>query len=515
MKGTGFCCITLAIFFSARVFAQQSFPPNIYPDTLYAPFYYGVASGDPLQNGVIIWTKVFTQPGYTNAVTLSWQVAADSNFTSIVNSGNAQCTPEHDFTTKADVRGLQPGQHYYYRFKTAEGKTSQTGMAETLPPDTATHFKLAIVSCSSVWSGYFNAYRRIAERDDIDFVVHLGDYVYDFVDEQEKVRVPGPYPTVPQTLAEWRERHTYYLLDPDLRAARQNKTWIAEWDNHDSRRLGPDGKVTDAIRAFEEYLPVREPDTTQPARIYRTLHFGKLADITMIDMYLYRGLEEYAPGKKTVLGNVQDEWFKNELLQSKAEWHLIGNQEMMGSWLSEGLPKGFHLPGNGKFFDPDDWDGYVDDRNRLYHFIDSNHINNFLAMSGDLHMSFVDDLTPDPKNKKLYNRRTGKGAVGVEVLGPSISRGNMDERGIPKFVIPLVQRISLDVNPHHRWCQFWKHGYVTLNVNPEKCIAEFWYSKILHPTGKETFGRGFVVKNGANHWERKANRLKRRSTHPG
>jgi alkaline phosphatase D len=497
-----------------RAHAQQVLPDNIYADTAFAPFYYGVASGDPLQDRVIIWTKVFTADSVAPDVFLKWEMADDSLFRSVIASGNAVCSASRDYTTKADVTGLQPGHHYYYRFITKEGKTSQIGRAQTLPPNGTTHFKLALVSCSSVWSGYFNGYRRIAGRNDIDFVVHVGDYVYDFVDKQEQVRVPEPYPQSPVTLTDWRDRHKYYLLDPDLRAARQNKTWIAEWDNHDTH-LKHREKSMAGVQAFYEYLPIRMPDTTHPERIYRTFHFGGLADINMIDMYLFRGKEEYAPGQETILGNLQDTWLKNELQTSAATWHLIGCQEMMGSWLSEGVPKFLHLPGNGKYFDPSGWDEADSDRNRLYHFLDSNHINNFVVMSGDMHMSYIIDLTPQPKNKQVYNKHTGKGAVGVEVLGPSITRGNMAERGIPKFIIPAIQSYSLGLNPHHRWCQFSKHGYVTLDVTPEKCTAEFWYTPILYKTDKETFGRGFVVKNGVNHWERRANKKKSRSTYTG
>jgi alkaline phosphatase D len=509
-----FVAIIIAVFTARLSYAQQTYPDNIYADTAFAPFYYGVASGDPLQDRVIIWTRVFVKDSNSAPVTLRWQIASDSTFKLVVNSGQTTCAVIHDFTTHVDATGLQAGRHYYYRFITADGKPSQIGRAETLPGDSARHFKLALVSCSSVWSGYFNAYARIAQHDDIDFVVHVGDYIYDFVDEQEQVRVPAPYPKVPETLSEWRERHRYYLLDPDLRAARQYKTWFAEWDNHESRRLGPDGKATNAIIAFYDYLPIRMPDTTHPENIYKVFHMGALADLIMIDMYLFRGQEEYLPGKRSVLGNRQDAWFKNELKQSTATWKLIGNQEMLGSWMSKGLPKAFHLPGNGTFFDPDDWDGFVDDRNRLYHFIDSNHINNFVALTGDLHMSFVDDLTPDPQNKKGYSHRTGKGAVGVEVLGTSISRGGMAEKGIPRAFIPLIQRISMGVNPHHLWCNFSKHGYVTLDVTKERCVAEFWFSKILERADRETFGAGYTVNNGVNHWERKGNKRRKKSGYP-
>ncbi|MBS1622523.1 MAG: alkaline phosphatase D family protein [Bacteroidetes bacterium] len=494
--------------------AQPQYPDHIYPDTAYAPFYYGVASGDPLQDRIIIWTKVYMPDSIQSPSPVKWQLATDSFFQNVVTDGLATPMREHDYTIKVDVPGLMAGTDYFYRFQTADRHVSQTGRCKTLPGDSVQHVKFAVVSCASVWSGYFNAYRRIAERSDIDFVVHLGDYVYDFADEEELRRMPAVYPVDPSTLAQWRERHTYYLLDPDLRAARQNKTWIAEWDNHDTDING--GDVQEAIRAFYEYLPIRVPDEAHPERIYRQFRFGRLADLDMIDMHLFRGKEQYAPGKGSVLGLQQDAWLKDKLLTSPATWHLIGNQEMMGSWLSEGLPKAFHAPGNGHVFDPGNWDGYPGDRMRLYNFIDSNHISNVVVLTGDAHMTFVIDLAREPKNKQSYDRRTGEGAVGVEFLGPSITRGNMSDRKVvPKGSIPLVQSISRSINPHHRWVNFAKHGYFTLDVTYDRCVAEVWYSPIKMHADSEKFGKGFTVLNGVSHWERAKNGNVKRSTYPG
>jgi alkaline phosphatase D len=222
-------------------------------------------------------------------------------------------------------------------------------------------------------------------------------------------------------------------------------------------------------------------------------------------MHLFRGKEEYAAGKKCVLGLNQDAWAKNELLSSKATWKLLGNQEMMNDWLSEGAPK-FVKRGNGRVFDDSNWNGFPEDRQRIFDFIDTNNINNVVVLTGDIHMSFVMDMTGTPKDKAKYNPRTGEGAIGVELTGPSISRINMKEAGVPGGLIPLVQSISKSLNPHHLWCQFSKHGYVTLNVTAEKCDAEFWYSDIKKRTDKETFGRGYTVKRDVNHWERKFSR---------
>jgi alkaline phosphatase D len=483
-------------------YAQNGLPYNMYADTAYYPFIYGVASGDPLQDRVILWTKVVTAENSTAPVQLRWQIANDSLFTNNVNSGTAICEARNHYTTQTDATGLQPGQHYYYRFITADGKVSQTGKTLTLPPDTTTHFKIALASCSGVWSGYFNAYRRMAERSDIDYIIHVGDYIYDDVDPDEQVRMPAFELKSPSTLAEWRERHRYYLLDPDLRYARQQKPWIVEWDNHDTHYKAAE-KNSDGITAFYEYVPIRKPDTLHPENIYRSFRFGNLADLHMIDMYMFRGDEEYTTGSKSILGNRQDAWFKNSLKQSTTTWHLVGNQEMMGSWLSEGIPKVLPAPGNGVYFNPSDWDGYPADRNRLYRFIDSNLINNLVVLSGDLHMSFIIDLTTEPRNKSSYNKRTGKGAIGVEVLTPSITAGNMDEEHIPGYLIPLFQSVSKRLNAHHRWVQFSKHGYTTIDVTPQQCVAQFYYSEILNTTNKETVGKKFIVQDGANHWQRR------------
>ncbi|HLP20312.1 MAG TPA: PhoD-like phosphatase N-terminal domain-containing protein, partial [Chitinophagales bacterium] len=196
------------VFVMVYALLRAQYPPNIYADTAYAPFYYSVASGDPLQDRVIIWTKVATFGDSTTPVLLKWAVAADTNFTVVVQQGLITAKPEEDFTAKVDVAKLTAGHKYYYRFQTASGRLSQTGIARTLPPDTVKQFKLAVVSCSSIWAGYFNAYKRIAEREDIDFVVHLGDYVYDYADDQQLNRMPAAPVKDCASLRDWCERHT-------------------------------------------------------------------------------------------------------------------------------------------------------------------------------------------------------------------------------------------------------------------------------------------------------------------
>lgn len=497
------------LLFPMCVIAQN--PDNIYADTAFAPFLYGVASGDPAKESVVLWTKI--QPaGNETTIGLKWEIASDSTFANVINKGEVKATDDADYTAKVHAQKLKPGQHYCYRFITRDGKISQVGKAQTMPDDSVRHFKLAVVSCSSIWAGYFNAYRRISERNDVDFLVHLGDYVYDYPDDRQLNRMPADTQRDCASLKDWRERHTYYLLDPDLRAARQNKTWMVEWDNHDTDVEAP-GKVEEAIQAFYEYLPIRPTDEEHPERIYRNYRFGALADLTLIDMHLFRGREEYEAGKKSVLGTVQDAWVKNHLKTSTTQWHLLGNQEMMTDWLSEGAPK-FIKRGNGRVFDPSNWSGFPDDRNRFYDFIAGSKMNNLVVLTGDIHMSFVMNMTGTPKDKAKYNRKTGEGAVGVEITGPSVSRVNMVESGVPGLAIPLVKSVSKSLNPHHLWYQFTKHGYFTIDVTPERCLAEFWYSGIKKLTDKEKFGRGYTVRTGHNHWDKKPNKKRKRSTYP-
>lgn len=490
--------ISASLFFLmlSIVGTAQIYPANIYPDTSYAPFIHGVASGDPLQNKIIIWSRIETNKNKD----VRWQIATDSSFQNFIQDGSAKAVSDHDYTIKIDVDGLQPGTTYYYRFQSSDGHFSRIGKAMTLPDDTCSHFKLAVVSCSSIWAGFFNAYRNISARGDIDFLVHLGDYVYDYPDERQLKRMPSEKVKDCASLADWRERHKYYLLDPDLRTARQNKTWIAEWDNHDTDVEAP-GKTEEAIQAFYEYLPVRMPDTLHPEKIYRHFLFGKLADLMMIDMHLFRGKEEYAPGKKSVLGLEQHEWIKNRLQNSQATWKLLGNQEMMNDWLSEGAPK-FIRRGNGRVFDESNWNGYPDDRQRLFDFIDTNLINNVVIMTGDIHMSFVMNTTGTPKDKNRYNRKTGDGSIAVEFTTPSISRVNMQEAGVPGFLIPAVQNFSKRLNPHHLWCKFTQHGYATLDVTTDKCTLEYCYVPISKITNSEKASKAFNVIKDTNRWQK-------------
>nr|MBA3949046.1 alkaline phosphatase D family protein [Acidobacteriota bacterium] len=197
-------------------------------------FLHGVASGDPRHHGVILWTRA-TPPAGRREVAVTCEIAADARFARIVGRTMQMTTAARDFTVKIDALGLEPGATYYYRFS-ALGEASPTGRTRTLPRQ-ASRVRLAVASCSNLPWGYFNAYRRIAEREDLDAVLHLGDYIYEYRngtygDGTAFGRVPMPDKEI-TTLEDYRTRHAQYKSDPDLQAAHAMHPWIAVWDDHE------------------------------------------------------------------------------------------------------------------------------------------------------------------------------------------------------------------------------------------------------------------------------------------
>jgi len=493
--------IKALIFFlviSSQIKAQLA--ANMYCDLIHAPFIYGVASGDPLPNSVIIWTKIST-PTNNLSQKLIWEVSNNAAFASIVSSGSVAVNSSRDWTANVDAGNLYPNRIYYFRFKDTLGNYSIVGRTRTAPPlgDANTHARFATVSCSSIYSGFFNAYRRISEKTDLDFVMHLGDYIYDFVDADEEIRVPSPYPSEPATVQAWRDRHAYYLMDPDLREARRMHPWISIWDNHDLPNM-TDANLFGAMKTFYEYVPTRITNNSDTTQIFRDYSYGSLMDIMMIDILTRRNIDSISPNNVGILGNMQYNWLKTKLSNSTAKWKIVGNQKMVCDWSVIGLPSWF--PGNGTVLSTSSWDGFNANRDDLLNYIKNNNIDNVLFLSGDSHVTMVADLSPDPNNILAYNGSNGNGSVAAEFLPTSITRGNFDEMGIPSFLLGLAVGLSEGVNPHHVYSEFTKHGYGLINVRPDTIIAELWYSNILALTNQENFHKGFMLKDGMNHWER-------------
>jgi alkaline phosphatase D len=377
------------------------------------------------------------------------------------------------------------------------------GRTRTAPLGPVAGLRFAAASCSSIYSGWFNAYRRIAERDDLDLMIHVGDYIYDFVDEEEQIRVPAIFPTEPASLEEWRALHAYYLADPDLRMARAVHPWMLLWDNHDLDRVtGP--SFAGSVQAFREWNPIPDTDPARPEIAYRRLRFGDLADVIMMDVLLHRDID-LVPGTQepSILGTEQFAWLAAELEASPTAWRILGSQKVLGTVrVNPDLMEAF-IGERREIFDPGTWDGYPAARTQLFDLLADEDIDDNLVISGDSHVSAVMDLVDHPQTP-------GNPPVGVEILPTSISRGNFDETlkglgltpGVIASVLPGLVADTLPRNPHHLYLELSLHGYGVLDVTPARIVAEIWYSDILARSDEETLGASFTVERGANHWTR-------------
>lgn len=270
-----------------------------------AAFRHGVASGDPLQDRVILWTRVTPVDAQTSQLDVSWEIAEDAAFRRKVRRGGTSTGPERDFTVKVDVTGLRPMTRYHYRFRCGE-QTSPVGQTQTLPAGKVDDLVIAVASCALYSGGFFNGYREIARLDRVDLVLHLGDYIYEYGGAPDQLGMSigqkiGRAPTPANeaiTLADYRERHSCYRLDPDLQAAHARAPWICVWDDHEAANDSWMGgaqnhqpnegdwaaRRTASVRAYYEWIPIREPRPGHSFEaINRSFELGDLATLVMLE----------------------------------------------------------------------------------------------------------------------------------------------------------------------------------------------------------------------------------------
>lgn len=471
--------------FGALVIHRQGFSVEIHPrarlagrrelEKLVQTFAYGVASGDPLPDRVIIWTRV-TGDG-SSSVPVHWQVALDTEFTQIVAEGETTAHAERDFTVKVDALLPYPGTTYYYRFF-AMDCWSMVGRTRTTPTSMQ-NIRLALVSCSSIWSGYFNAYEALAQRNDIDAILHVGDYIYDFVDEDEQRNMPADAinSTDPDSLEAVRQRYRFYRKDPYLRHAHQQHPWVIVWDNHDIDHAA--GREA-SIRAFHEWVPIRSPESGNGNLIYRRLSFGPMLDLIMLDTrHVGRNSLSDETGSPSILGDQQFHWLKNQLVESQTHWRIIGNQVLLAPCKIFGKPIS-----NGM------WDGYPADRERLLRVLVDYGIINTLVATGDAHLSFAANLEVDGR------------AAAVEILPSSVTRGNLDEqvKGIFTSIAKggFAAAIKL-FNPHIRYFESTRHGYGIIDLKSEGATLEFWYVPHEEMSQDQNMAHAVFVAHGQQH----------------
>jgi len=466
-----------------------------------APFYHGVASGDPLDDAVIIWTRVTTTDP---TETVKWRVATDTSMSNVVDSGIVVTSNAVDYTVKVDVTGLMPNTFYYYEFE-ADNVYSVIGRTKTAPRGDVDSLRFAVTSCASYAHGYFNAYDRIKERNDVSAVLHLGDYYYEYGDgEYGSERTYQPSNEI-INLSDYRMRLSHYRLDASLMRLHQqypficiwddhetaNDSWFGGADNHDASEGNWFNRKAEAIKAYYEWMPVRMPDpAVDTQRIYRKFRYGDLLELHMLDTRL-QGREEQgwanstAPGR-TILGQNQFDWLCNNMDTSTAQWQIIGQQVMVAPLDINPIPLG------QQYANSDQWDGYETERTNLYDSIFANNIENVVVLTGDIHTSWANDLPTSS-----YNGSTGSGSAGVEFVVTSVTSPSLDAiAGLGSAAASIVQ----SQNDHMKYVDLTEKGYYILDVNKSRAQADWYYvDRVDQVSTNESYGTSWKTDDNSRH----------------
>ncbi len=471
-------------------------------------FGHGVASGDPLPDGVLLWTRVTPSPeavpgsGAGGPVAVAWEVATDADFATVTASGSVTASAASDHTVKADVRGLSPATDYFFRF-TAAGAASGIGRTRTAPAAGAMtpNLRFGVISCAHWESGFFASYRHLAARRDLDAVLHLGDYVYEYGSGEypmarEPVRTVQPtHETL--TLADYRSRHGQAKTDPDLQALHQALPMVAIWDDHEfandawsggaqNHTPGAEGSWSDragaAKQAYFEWMPVR-PATE--GTTYRRLRFGSLADLFLLDLRSFRDEQpdlghgdEVDDPDRTITGRRQLDWLKAGLSSSQAAWRLVGNSVMISpvafgsvpAYLLGPLAQVLNIPEGGLAVNADQWDGYTDDRDELLRHLRDGGVGDTVFLTGDIHMHWANDV---PLRAATYPHDP---AVASEFVVTSVTSDNVDDilRVPPGTVSTVAETAVRGTNRHVRWVDMDAHGYGVLDVTADRVQMDYF-----------------------------------------
>ena len=468
------------------------------------PFQLGIASGDPWPDGVVLWTRLAPNPlqgGGMPAqnVPVKWEVATDERMQNVVAKGRATARPEWGHSVHVEVRGLQPSRWYWYRF-TVDAGASPIGRTRTAPARNANNDRMnfAFASCQHYETGYYTAYKHLA-ADDLDLVIHLGDYIYEGGAANDRVR-KHKSPEI-KTIEDYRNRYALYKGDPLLQQAHANFPWAVVWDDHevDNNYAGlvPEDKQTAeefarrrafAYQVYYEHMPLRRSTLARGSRvtIYRQLQFGNLANVYMLDTRQYRSNQPCDDGnkpacpesldpKQTILGDEQERWLQRGLRSSKTGWNIIAQQVMIGALDS--------TVGPAQTFPMDQWNGYAVARKRFLEFLRDNKPSNPVVLTGDIHSSWVNDLKPE-----FY--RENSPVVATEFVGTSISSSGDGSDVRPNTAAVLAE------NPHIKFFNG-QRGYVRCSLSPARWQSDYRIvAAVSKPDAPVTTRASFVVESG-------------------
>ncbi|MBW4688046.1 MAG: alkaline phosphatase D family protein [Komarekiella atlantica HA4396-MV6] len=475
------------------------------------PFSLGVASGDPLQDSVILWTRLAPDPLNGGGmppfnVPVHWQVALDENMKKVVLRGVALATPEFAHSVHVDVRGLQPNRWYWYQFRVGN-ELSPIGRTRTAPTpgNWLNQLNFAFVTCQKWEDGYYSAYRHLAQED-LDLVFHLGDYIYEYgIPAQggvRKVSLPKQYEEETKTLEQYRLRYALYKTDPDLQKAHALFPFVVTWDDHEvdndytdeiSENNDPVEQFlrrrTAAYQAYYEHLPLRQFSLPQGAdmHLYRRLTFGNLAEFSVLDTRQYRNDQPCGDGEtprcsaaldpwKTMLGTQQERWLLDGLDRSQARWNILAQQVLMAEL--------DHKLGAGEIFWNDSWDGYPLARNRILSHIANRKIANPVVITGDWHSTFVNNL-------KLDFKDSNSPTIAAEFVTPSLT-SNGDAEVYGPYYGPMIPE-----NPHIKFFDGDRRGYFRVNLNHERWQTDLRIVTTVNRPDASIYNlASFVVENG-------------------
>ncbi len=486
------------VFISAQTFAQAELRVRCEADSSLAPFYHGVASGEPAADGIILWTRITTDTVAEPEV--QWRVATDTLFDAIVASGTTVTSMDSDFCVHVSVNGLMSGSTYYYQF-TYNGKHSLTGRTKTLPAGDIDSLRFAVISCASLNAGYFNVYDIITKRNDFDAVIFLGDYIYEYESDGYGYNAAVDRPYDPEEeiidLSDYRTRHSQYKLDEQLRVLHQNFPFICAWDDHEfADNAYNDGavnhqpltegdwheRVAAAEEAYFDWMPVRKStDPLDPDKTYRAFQFGDLMQLSMLDTRIDDRDEQLSyfdfdwdDTARHIISIKQRNWLFDNLRASTAQWQVIGQQVMLSPLLALGIP-----------INDDQWDGYPKDQEAVLQFLRDSIADNKIVLTGDIHSSWANDIaTP------IYDD-TGAGSAGVEFVGPSVTSPSMD-LGWAEDAIQLM-------NAHIKYIDITHRGFLMLDVNKSRTQGDYYFlNNINTPDTTYVYDNGWQCLDGNN-----------------